>query len=312
MCIRDRNISGAHTAPPPLLFDPSIVRGHTTPAALLADPAVGLVSICTYTDTHVDLALAALAAGKHVLVEKPLSLRSSEVRRLAEDARMAQAERGLLCMPAMCMRFWPGWDWLRERVRDGSLGKVRSANFQRLGSGPTWATAFYRDSLRSGGAIFDLHIHDTDFVCWCFGVPRAVVSTGDDQHISTMFQYASANAGAGTGPAHVVAEGAWDLAPGAGFRMRYTVNFEYATAEFDLSRTPALLLHTDAGTSAIESPLAGITTGYDGEVRHIVGAIVSDARTIRSTVDEAAMVTAVLEAEQASQRSGQPSLVTRA
>jgi len=282
------------------LFDPQLVEGYATPGELLADPAVELVSICTYTESHVELALAALAAGKHVLVEKPVSLRSGEVRRLAGAANRARDERGLLCMPAMCMRFWPGWDWLRARVVDGSLGRVRSATFTRMGSGPAWSSGFYHDTVRSGGALFDLHIHDTDFVYWCFGRPRSVCSTGDAMHVSTMYRYE----GAGV-PVHVVAEGGWDLAPGAGFRMRFVVNFERGTAEFDLAKTPALVLHTAEGTSAVELTAPGIATGYDGEVRHLLEAIGRGDRRIDATVDDAVVVTELLEAERASQGSGE-------
>src|SRR5262245_31934553 len=65
------------------LFDPREVRAYRRSEELLADPRVKVVSICTHTDTHVDLGIAALAAGKHVLVEKPVALRSADVRRLA-------------------------------------------------------------------------------------------------------------------------------------------------------------------------------------------------------------------------------------
>src|SRR3954469_1547670 len=52
-----------------LAFDPATVRGYETPEQLLADERLQLVSICTRTDTHVELAIAALNAGKHVLIE---------------------------------------------------------------------------------------------------------------------------------------------------------------------------------------------------------------------------------------------------
>lgn len=294
------NIAAAGSAGAERMFDPAQVRGHETAERLLADPAVQLVSICTYTDSHVELALAALAAGKHVLVEKPVALRSADVQRLAVAAQAASAH-GLCCMPAMCMRFWPGWPWLRDRVRDGSLGAVRSATFQRLGSGPAWSAEFYRDSARSGGALFDLHVHDADFVHWCFGPPRSVFAAGNEQHVTALYGYGD---GAGDAPAHVSAEGAWDLAPGAGFRMRFVVNFERATAEFDLSRTPALVLHTAEGTSAVETAEPGVKTGYDGQVRHLVGVIAAGRTDTRATIDEALNVTRLLEAERESQRTG--------
>ena len=200
------------------LFDPTRVCTHIDAAALLNDPAVELVSICTPTDSHVDLAIAALRAGKHVLVEKPVAIRSSEARRLAEVVRASDR----LCMPGMCMRFWPGWDWLRERVRDEAYGQVLSATFQRLGSPPSWSPEFYGDLSRSGGPLFDLHIHDADFIRWCFGPPRGVVSTGTPAHITTIYRYE-----AGKGPAHVVAEGGQNHAPGFPFKMRYIVAFEH-------------------------------------------------------------------------------------
>src|SRR5262249_1920817 len=65
------------------LFDPREVRAFASPDELLGDPSVELVSICTPTPTHVDLALRALEANKHVLLEKPVAISSREVARLA-------------------------------------------------------------------------------------------------------------------------------------------------------------------------------------------------------------------------------------
>ena len=274
------------------LFDPAAVRRYQDPDELFADAAVQLVSICTYTDSHVSLAAKALKAGKHVLVEKPVSLDPEEIARLESAA----ASAGRLCMPAMCMRFWPGWDWLYDRIRDRSLGVLRSISLTRLGSGPSWASEFYRDVARSGGALVDLHIHDADFACWCFGRPNAVSSAGDEMHVTTHYHFTS-------GPNHVVAEGAWDLAPASGFRMRYLANFEQATAEFDISRTPWLRLHRAAGSEDI-ALLQG--TGYDGEIRHLVSNISAGSSALRATLADAALVARVLEAERRSQRTRQP------
>lgn len=253
---------------------------------------VDAVSIATPTETHAEIACAFLEAGKHVLVEKPVSLDPEEIARLESAA----ASAGRLCMPAMCMRFWPGWDWLYDRIRDRSLGVLRSISLTRLGSGPSWASEFYRDVARSGGALVDLHIHDADFACWCFGRPNAVSSAGDEMHVTTHYHFTS-------GPNHVVAEGAWDLAPASGFRMRYLANFEQATAEFDISRTPWLRLHRAAGSEDI-ALLQG--TGYDGEIRHLVSNISAGSSALRATLADAALVARVLEAERRSQRTRQP------
>jgi predicted dehydrogenase len=282
------------------LFDPATVKGYTDAAGLLADPAVHLVSICTHTDTHVPLALAALAAGKHVLLEKPVALEPADVQRLMAAAGSA----GRLCMPAMCMRFWPEWAWLKGKVADGSLGRVRTAVFQRLGSGPAWAPEFYRNDAKSGGALFDLHIHDADFVCFLFGAPLEVASAGTDHHVTTLYRFRQDDQG-GCGPAHVVAEGGWDHAPGFPFTMRYVVNFEGGTAEFDLTRTPTLRLHRGGQSETID---CGTGTGYDGEVRHLLGAIKANtpASGLNASLEDALLVTRLLHAERQSLRTGRP------
>jgi len=273
------------------LFDPSKVRGYADFDSLLASD-VDLISICTYTDSHVDYATRALRAGKHVLVEKPVALNSQQVWELCEVAR----ESKFFCVPAMCIRYWPGWDWLKQQIALGPaspLGKVRSASFQRLGSGPTWGGGFYTDYTRSGGAVVDLHIHDTDFIAWCFGTPDAVSSTGDLTHISTHYHFDD-------GPAHVTAEGAWDLAPIAGFRMRFLVNFEHATAEFDLAKSPVAMVHTSEGSSPM--PVAA-GTGYEAQVRALITAMTANSPDSLPKVTEAFTVARILEAEMQSQRS---------
>src|SRR5262249_30923276 len=127
------------------VFDPSAVRAHRCADDLLADPEVELVSICTWTESHVPLAIAALDAGKHVLVEKPLALSADAVAPLA--AAVLRTRR--LCMPAMCMRFWPAWRRVREALADGRLGDVRRATFTRRARHPGPLHAFYGDPARS-------------------------------------------------------------------------------------------------------------------------------------------------------------------
>ncbi len=265
------------------IFDPARTRGYEDASDLLADPGVDLVSICTHTDTHVDLAIAALDAGKHVLLEKPVAVASRDVERLIERARKSDR----LVMPAMCMRFWPAWEWLKQRIDDDAFGRVRSATFRRLGTRPAWGGGFYADLGRSGGALIDLHIHDADFVLHLFGAPDAVDAAGDLEHVTAAYRFKR-------GPKHVVAEGGWDHTPGFPFRMRYTVVFEQATADFDIGRDPQLLLCRDGAAKAVELPA---TDGYDGEVRHLLRAITTGSTELRATLDDALLLARLLERE---------------
>jgi len=265
------------------IFDPKVVHTSTDPRAVFEHADVELVSICTPTDTHVELALAALAAGKHVLLEKPVSLDAGEIERLDLAARKARR----ICMPAMCMRFWPGWSWLKDAISDRRYGAVLSASFQRCASRPAWGQGFYTDPSRSGGALFDLHVHDVDLVRWLFGDPDSVSSVGSMDHVTTLYRYAR-------GPAHVAAEGGWNHADGFPFRMRYVIAFESATAEFDLRREQPLEI-TRGG--AVEAVAASAETGYDCEIRHILACVRDGRETADATLAEAAAVTRLLLAE---------------
>ncbi len=257
---------------------------------LLGDTRVRLVSVCTPTESHVDLALRALEAGKHVLVEKPVALSAERMAPLVRAARQS----AYLCMPAHCIRFWPGWDWLRERVASGEFGRALSASFLRAGAIPGWAS-FYADAARSGGVLHDFHIHDADFVRWVFGKPQSVCATGDDRHVSVLYRYGE------QGPTHVSAEAGWTRASSAGFRMRYTVSFERATAEFEMGRDPVLTISDERGSRAVDLPVGN---GYDHEAAHLVRAIAGDQRDLRVTMDDAMATAEVLDAAAASLRTG--------
>src|SRR5437899_2377898 len=196
---------------------------------VLADPEVQLVDLCTPTPLHPAQAIVALNAGKHVLCEKPLARTSAAALEIVKTAEKASG----FIMPAMCMRFWPGWSWLKEAVEKETYGQVHAARFRRLSEMPGWsAQGTYTGGNDLGGALFDLHIHDTDFVQFLFGRPQRVFSTGvihaggSINHVTTQYLYAN-------GPA-VYAEGGWLLTKG--FNMGYTLHCEGATLDFDLAR----------------------------------------------------------------------------
>ena len=252
-----------------------------------------IVSICTHTETHVELAEAALAAGLNVLVEKPIALASAAAERLA---RASAGARGL-CLPALCIRFWPAWSWLRERIHSRAFGRVHSATFRRLSPAPAWSPEFYGDGERSGGALFDLHVHDADFARWCFGDPREVVCAGTTDHLTALWRYAEG------GPRHVALEGGWDLTPGAPFRMAFTVVCEHATLDYAAGRDPELTVARAGECAAVALPAHD---GYDGEVRHLLEQVAGGRRELIASVDEAVGHLRLLEAERESLRSGTP------
>lgn len=283
------NIEGAAEG-----LDMNGVHGTTDFKELIALDEVDLVDICVPTPHHEELAIAALEAGKHVMCEKPLALDSASAQRITDAA----AKSAGYLMPAMCMRFWPEWAWLKEAVEDGRFGRVRSATFRRVAPMPP---GWFSDGESSGGALIDLHIHDTDFINYVFGLPDGVFSqgysktSGKTDHIVTQYQYGGEDA-----PAIVEAEGGWCMADGFEFTMRYTVNFETATADFDIGREPALRLSKGGETEAVE--LEG--DGYFKEIEYMVDCLNRGERPSVITAADATASIRVAEAEQRSIESG--------
>lgn len=275
------------------LFDPGEVVATADLDEMLSADGLDVVSVCTPTDTHVEVARRVIGAGKHVLVEKPVALEARPVEELGELAR----ERGVLAMPAMCMRFWPAWAWVKAAVEDGRYGAVRAARFERLGARPTWGGGFYEDAQRAGGAIFDLHIHDTDFVVHLFGEPERAESAGDRDHVTTLYRY-----GAG-GPAHVCAQGGWLRGAEAPFVMRMLIEFERAVAAFELGREGELRVYPAGGGEG--RPELSAETGWEAEVAALVRAVERGEATPPATMESAAASTRVVQQELASLRGGE-------
>lgn len=275
--------------------DLSSAKRYTEGMDLIRDPDVQLVDICLPTPMHRVYAEAALAAGKHVLIEKPLARTTADALAIADAAARAKG----VAMPAMCMRFWPGWTWLKQAVEQGTYGKVLAAHFRRVASHP--GGPFYSDGDACGGGILDLHIHDTDFVHHLFGVPGSVFSRGysrhtnQPDHVVTHYLY--------DGGPLVTAEGGWAMSPGFGFAMQYTVNFERATAIFDLSASPSpLRLVKDGKSEPVELP-SGM--GYEYEIAYVLDCIAKNESPKVVTLRDAAVSVAIVEAEAKSIASGQ-------
>ena len=109
-------------------FDMANVQKFSDGMDLIRAAPVDVVDICLTTPLHLRFALAAFEGAKHLLIEKPLARTAAD----ADQIAAAAATSGVIAMPAMCMRFWPGWTWLkrvitRAGVRQGLLGPVPPA-----------------------------------------------------------------------------------------------------------------------------------------------------------------------------------------
>ena len=139
----------------------------------LADPEIDAVDLCLPTDMHESATIAALRAGKHVLVEKPMALSVKSCDRMIAEAKRSQR----ILMVAQVLRFFPAYRALQSAIDVGELGKIQFAQFRRRCAQPGWSS-WITDKSRSGGGVFDLLIHDIDMALRLFGPPSAISATG--------------------------------------------------------------------------------------------------------------------------------------
>lgn len=274
-------------------FDYDSVRKYTDAFELIADPDLDVVDICLPTPAHVPFGIKVLEAGKHLLTEKPLARSYDDAMKLVDAAETSDK----IAMCAMCMRFWPGWTWLKESIDDQRFGKLLSLSFRRLASHPQGP--FYQDGDANGGAALDLHIHDADFVQFLFGLPKSVSSVGysskttEVDHISTRYDVGT--------DALVRAEGSWAMADGYAFCMQYSANFEKASAEFDSNSDQPLKLYQDGQANPVELPEG---MGYDHEIAYFLDCVKNNRQPQIVTMQDAANAVRLIEAEVESVRSG--------
>lgn len=286
------NISGGDNSKP---LDLSRIKTYADGMELIRDPEVDLVDICVPVYLHKQYALAAIAAGKHMLCEKPLARTSADAKEIVAAARKSAKA----VMVGMCVRFWPEYAHTASLIMSGKAGKIRSATFKRLSpdiNGNGWENWFMKSEL-SGGAIFDLHLHDTDFIRYVFGMPKTVTAFGvkgirsDNgiDHVMARYDY-------GDG-ALITAEGGWDAARGTPFEMSFQIVCDNMT--FRLSEAGYKIIHADGTVEAPQIGSSELPTGWHLEIDHLLGSILNGTKPDMD-LDGIVDAITIVEAEMAS------------
>ncbi|MGG1638462.1 Gfo/Idh/MocA family protein [Paenibacillus sp. NRS-1760] len=142
---------------------------------LLADPAIDAVSICTWNNSHAEISIAAVEAGKHVLVEKPLCKTVAE----AERVEQAVKNSGKVLQVGFVRRYGSNTDVLQRFISAGELGSIYYAKatcLRRLGNPGGW----FSDKERSGGGpLIDLGVHIIDLCWYLMGKPKVKSISGN-------------------------------------------------------------------------------------------------------------------------------------
>ncbi len=151
-----------------------IERAYGSYEELVADPGVEVVYVASPHTEHASMALLAIAAGKHVLVEKPMAVTAAEAQTIVDASRAA----GVFAMEAMWTRYLPQTDVIRQLLEGGALGRVRvvTADFGSASTADRASRIF--DPRLAGGALLDLGIYPVSWAVFAMGLPVSVHATG--------------------------------------------------------------------------------------------------------------------------------------
>jgi UDP-N-acetylglucosamine 3-dehydrogenase len=274
--------------------------------ALATDAQIDAVSVTLPTNLHKEAVIAALQAGKHVFVEKPMALTVAEC-----DAMIAAAQAsGRLLMVAHVLRFWPEYVALAGFVQSGALGKPLSAVAARLAEPPAWAE-WFKDPTASGGEVLDLHIHDLDTLNWLFGEPQSLMSIGRQgahggwDQAMTLLDY---------GDVKGFAEGNALMPRGYPFTMTLAVRCELGTVEYTLRAGGEQVDAAAAGVNSLMVYKAGEAPqrldftagdGYANEVAYFVHCITSGLSPAHGTAEQGRLAVKTALAARRSIETGQ-------
>ena len=188
---------------------------------------IDLVDICAPTFLHEEFILLALKHNKHVICEKPLSINIDFVENIID--KFENNNRYL--MTAQVLRFWTEYVKIKEWIEEGIFGNIKLVSAMRLAQHPK--SEWFYNPKKSGGGIFEFHIHDVDFLCYLFGDIKEVYANGSkDENESWDFINSSIKFKNGISAS---AQGIFGITDNYPFTANIKVIGDKATAEYSLS-----------------------------------------------------------------------------
>ena len=224
-------------------------RVFTDYREMIAADVCDAVVIATPDDLHCDMALAAIAAGKHVLCEKPLACSYGDARRMQDAAAAA----GVKNMVLFTWRWQPHWRYVKQLIDEGYVGQCRHAEFAFVsGSALSGAYQWRFDGGRANGIVGDLGSHMIDFVHWFLGDIVTI-----DADIRTFVPLTAGPNGEPVVPGNDFGSLSLELAGGG----RVDIMLSGVNRVGDEAARITAAIHGDAGSIEVVHPLLGAHAG---------------------------------------------------
>ncbi|HBE42453.1 MAG TPA: hypothetical protein DDW27_14870 [Bacteroidales bacterium] len=236
------------------------VRKYSDLDACMKSEDFDAVVICVPTSFHFEMTRKVLSYGKHVFLEKPICLDISQAEYLIDLAQ----KKSRIFMVGHVVRFMPPYQKLKKWAETFEFGNLKFLSLHRFSGRPGWGQWTEKSVAdSSGGALFDLVIHDIDFANYLFGIPDCIESTclpgslSRHDYISAMWKY-------GRKDVHVSIEGGNRFHINLPFQAGYMAQFEKASMLYTTLKGNVICIADDK--SIREVPSGDATTGYFNEL----------------------------------------------
>jgi predicted dehydrogenase len=251
--------------------------GNVDPAALkdisiysdfdecIAKEELDAIHICVHTDLHYTLAKKALLHNKHVFLEKPFCLNLKE----GEEILRLVDEKQKIFMVGHVVRFMSPYQKLKNWIDTKEYGDLKFLSLSRFSGIPAWGQ--WKDKKimgTSGGALFDLVIHDIDFASYALGVPAEIKSSclpgalSEHDYVSAMWGYNGNNV-------HVKIEGGNTFPENFPFQAGYIARFEKASVIYNSLKGDVIQIADE--NKLQEVPAGDVGAGYFNEIDYFAG-----------------------------------------
>lgn len=235
---------------------------YSTLNSCLENEKLDAVHVCVHTDLHFPIVKEALNNGLHVLVEKPFCLDIKEGEELIEIAK----EKNLILMVAHVVRFMSPYKKLVEMIDSEKYGKLKFLSLSRFTGLPDWGQ--WKEKQKnfgiSGGALFDLVIHDIDFAAFALQeTPEKIESTvlpgklSNHDYVNSIWHFPAKNI-------IVKIEGGNIFPTSYPFQAGFTAIFENATVSFSSNSADHIFIDNKNGRTEIDA--GDLDEGYFNEI----------------------------------------------
>lgn len=258
------------------------------------------VSVCLPTHLHHQAVMKAFDYGIHVFCEKPFASNQEQAIEMVAKAK----EKNLKLMVGHVVRFIREYEYLRRCIADQRFGKLLSLELFRHTVVPTWSVGnWLADISRSGGALADFHIHDTDMIINLLGAPKSVCTTGSLVSCHTTYRYDDDVA--------VSASGSWRPAKKFPFIAGFDASFEKATLKY--SNQTGLNLYTmDDASNPLEAEILpeffASGNSLENELKYFLHCIVNNTEPALCHPDDS-LTTMIVNGKEAESLKAQKELV---